>query len=260
MLVLAASRAFQMLVKTQIWIALCAWAATASCYCVVENALLPWQWGVFVALIVLSAYSWYYVTNPEYPNARSIALVSSLLCITAYALLDYPKPTLSFVLVLLSLLYMLPIKEKNTSKILFRWILLSLIWTLFTFYFPLRFFHYSLNTAVLFTYRLLFMGNLCFIFLIKDDFNRFQEEHILFIRHLLLGAQGVAILSIGYLFSWILASVLCIPFLLLILFYKKQTPYSGLPFYSLGIDGLMILESIFVHSLFIYGKEHCFVF
>jgi hypothetical protein len=246
-------RAFRFSTKSQLWIALCAWATSASSFCVIEAQLLPWQWGLLIALIVLSSYSWYYASNPSYPYARVIALVSSLLSIGGYLYVDCPKPMLVICLIVLSAMYMLPLGKKNKLKLLFRLLILSLVWSLFTFYFPLQHHPNTLNAALFFVYRFLFFANLCYIFLIKDDAQYFSASNMVFIKQLLVAAQGIAIIAILLLFSGALAIAISIPYLLTILFYKKQTPHSGVYFYSLGIDGLLILESIFVQSLFIYG-------
>jgi hypothetical protein len=246
-------RAFRFLAKSQLWIALCAWATAASSFCVIEAQLLPWNWGVLIALIVLSTYSWYYASNPTYPYARIIALASSLLSIGGYIYFDYPKPILIIGLIILSALYMLPLGKKNKLKLIFRLLILSLVWTLFTFYFPLQHHPNNLNAALFVVYRFLFLANLCYIFLIKDDIHYFSPSNVVFIRQLLIVAQGIAILGILLLFSGTLAFAVSLPYLLLILFYKKQSLHSGVYFYSLGIDGLLVLESIFVQSLFIYG-------
>lgn len=246
-------RAFRFLAKSQLWIAFCAWATAASSFCVLEVQLLPWQLGALIAMIVLSSYSWYYAGNPTYPNARIIALLSSLLSVGGYLYFDCPKPILVLCLIGLSAMYMFPSGKKNKLKLIFRLFILTLAWTLFTFFFPLHHHPNNLNAAVFFVYRFLFFANLCYIFLIKDDVQYFSTSNIVFIRQLLVTAQGITILGISLLFSSTLAIVISIPYLLILLFYKKQTPHSGMYFYTLGIDGLLILESIFVQSLFIYG-------
>lgn len=247
------NRAFRFLVKSQIWIGICAWASAASSYSMVKNQFMPWYWGLLIGLIVMSTYAWYYISNPEFPLSRNIAICGSLFSLGLYIYLGFPNLVLVFCIIVLSAIYMLPQGKKNKIKLLIRWFILTLVWTLFTFNFPLLQNQQDLKTALYFVYRFLFIGNLCYLFLIKDESHIFTRTSISFFRNILIIAQGLAISSIWWYFSEPLAYLMLIPYLLIFLFYKKQRPNSGVYFYSLGIDGLLVLESIFVQSLFLYG-------
>lgn len=250
---LSIQRIFNVFVQSQSWIALCGWAATASWYYSFEGTLLPWWWGVLLFSAILSAYNIYYLKNVAYPHSLTFALLGGTLALFAYWHLGLPKPMLTLFIGVLSLAYMIPLKRKSTFSILMRWGLLSIIWTLATFFWPINSFTANFQTALLFSYRILFMGNLCFFFVLKDDAHYFSPYMVSFIKNLLITAHGMALLSILMFISIPIGLALMIPYLLIILFYKQQKPQLGVLFYSLGIDGLLILESIFVQSLYVYG-------
>lgn len=250
---LSIQRIFNVIVQWQIWIALCGWAATASWYYIIEGTLLPWWWGILLFSAILSAYNMYYLKNVAYPHSLTLALLGGTLALLAYWHLGLPKPMLTLFIGVLSLAYMIPLKRKSMFSILMRWGVLSTIWTLATFFWPINTFTANIQTALLFSYRILFMGNLCFFFVLKDDAHYFSPYMVSFIKNLLITAHGMALLSILMFISIPIGLALITPYLLIILFYKQQKPQLGVLFYSLRIDGLLILESIFVQSLFIYG-------
>jgi hypothetical protein len=250
---LSIQRIFNVLVQLQVWIALCGWAATASWYYIIEGTLLPWSWGLLLFSAIVSAYNIYYLKNAAYPHSLTLALLGGTLALFAYWNLGLPKPMLTLLIGALSLAYMIPLKRKSMFSILMRWGLLSIIWTLATFFWPVNSFEATIQTALLFTYRILFMGNLCFFFVLKDDAQYFSPPLVSFIKNILITAHGMALLGILMFISIPIGFALIMPFFLIILFYKKQKPHGGVLFYSLGIDGLLILESIFVQSLLIYG-------
>lgn len=246
-------RAFNTIVKTQVWIALCGWATASASFCIVEGKLLPWNWGLLLFSVILCSYNIYYRKNPDYPYANKIAVIGGLLSLFTYWYLNFPKPVFTLAIVVLSLFYMIPLKKKNRTRILLRWGLLTIVWTLATFYWPITHVPATLNMALFYCYRVLFIGNLCFFFVVKDDAHYFTPELISFSKNLLVWAQGFAIIGLLRLFPMPLGILLICIYIVMILFYKRQTPQRGLLFYSLGIDGLLILESIFVQSLFLYG-------
>ena len=250
---LSIQRIFNGLVEWQIWIALCGWAAAASSYYMVEGTLLQWSWGVLLSGAILSAYNIYYLKNVAYPHSLTLALLGGTLALLAYWHLGLPKPLLTLFIGVLSLTYMIPLKRKSIFSILMRWGILSIIWTLATFFWPINSFTANIQTALLFSHRMLFMGNLCFLFVLKDDSHYFSSSMVSFIKTILITTHGMALLSILMFISIPIGLALMPPYFLIVLFYNLQKKKMGDLFYSLGIDGLLILESIFVQSLFVYG-------
>lgn len=251
---------FKTIVQTQVWIALCGWAATATTYRLVEGNALPSDWGLLLFSVIFCAYNIYYLSNNAYPYAVQLTGIGVLLSLLAYWKLNFPKPIFTLGIVFLSTLYMMPKKKKSKTSILLRWGLLTVIWTLATFFWPLTHIPTTIQTALVYSQRILFMGNLCFFFVLKDDAHYFSTAIISYIKTLLLTAQGLSLFGIFMFFPWPIGIAFTVPFLLMNLFYKQQTPQMGILFYSLRIDGLLILESIFVQSLLLYGPGRLSLF
>lgn len=238
------------LVSWQIWIALCAWASAASAYHWIYKAFLPCYCGLMVMLFTWTAYLSYYANNPSYPSAKFAVLPVGLSALCLYSYYGYPKPLFMLLVCGLSVLYLLPIKWLNPKFKILRWGILSIIWTIFPFFFCLNQLAPIWSNSIYFGFRFFFIANLCFIFFIKDESRHFSKNKINHIKLILMIGQYVSVLAI-FIFS-------TLPLTLGLLFitwltqraYIKQNAQNKSPyFYSMETDGLMILESIFVQSL-----------
>ena len=238
------------IISWQIWIALCAWASAASAYSWIYQAFLPIQWGLLVMLFTWTAYLSYYANNPLYPTAKYGLLPVGLSALYLYSHYGYPKPLFMLFVSGLSVLYLVPIRWLNPKFKLLRWGLLSIVWTIFPFFFCLNHIAPLWSNGVYFGFRFFFVANLCFIFFIKDEAHLFSSTMLKNIKLILIIGQYTSVLAL-FIFSTlpITLGLLIVTLLTHSAYLKQRLQKTGPFFYSIETDGLMILESIFVQSL-----------
>lgn len=244
------------ILQSNIFISLCSLALSIETSIVVDQPFKSIAYYSFVFFSTLFAYNFYYFKSNQFSYYKVFTLIGIVGVITSYFYLDeIPMKTL-VIIGALSSLYIIPVFISfNPPKYysVFRLLILISVWVLFTFLLPIN--HYGFNTSfiLLIAHRSLLMSILCVFFFIKDEKHIVIRKKafvfvkvllvILFINVILIFLNGNS--SLALIYSLITS-------LLVILYHQIKSKSRKSFYYLFYVDGIMILQTIFVLIKFLF--------
>lgn len=239
-----------LLLRGNIWIALCAVGMSLETSVLLQQPFHPWSFYLFIFFATLFAYNLYYVNSTDFAHHRlltGIGLAGSLPAL--YAMPEIPVLPLGIICAL-SVGYMLPVFTplgRNRAFTIFKLMLLVMVWVLLTFITPLASNGVNFHVILFGACRMVFIAILCLFFFIRD--NNEGELNAIAKR-----ALRTALWSYVLLGGWVLFSVSVgigsIMLALSGLLFSDFKNYVGKQRdqieYLFFIDGKMLLQSIFV--------------
>ncbi len=238
------------ILQSNIFISLCAVALAIETSIIVDQPFKSIAYYSFIFFSTLFAYNFYYFKSNQFAYYKVFTLIGIIGVITSFFYLDeIPMKTL-VIIGALSSLYIIPVFISfNPPKYysVFRLLILISVWVLFTFLLPINHNGFNTNFILLIAHRSLLMSILCLFFFIKDEkhvVNR--KKAFVFIKALLVILLLNAVLiflngspSLAIIYFMITA-------LLLILLHQIMSKQKKSLYYLFYVDGIMILQSIFV--------------
>ncbi len=233
-----------------IFIAFCAVGLCINTSIVLQVPIRDVYFYGFIFNATLFTYNVYYLKDLAHPHAKLLAAIGIIFSVFFFALCDLiPVYELIFISIL-SALYILPgyIGIKRTkSYLIFKFILLVVVWTHTTLLLPLK--DYTINPSFILLYcnRFIFLWNLSMLFFIKDEESKFKKNllvHSLYFTifiQLIISIWYTYTISIEYGLVYILMSLVLMLLGWYFIKYKKSQLY-----YLFFVDGIMLLETIFV--------------
>ncbi len=238
------------ILKSNLFISLCATDLSLETSVILKSGFQSGWLYAFVFFATLCSYNLYYIKSSDFPYHRSMALLGLFGSIVSLILMPSIPYVYLGIITLLSSLYLLPVFvsfRKPDSYSALRLFMLILVWVLFTFQFPAPHHLFDWRYGLLLLYRILLLSHLCVLFFIRDERNpslKRTAEIALIPLGLLQGLVCVLIMLHG---DYSLSIIYLTITLLTIKVSSRSIRSSRSNFhYLLFVDGIMLLQSIFV--------------
>lgn len=241
---------YKFILQNNIFISLCAVGLSMETAVLFHNPFRAITFYTFIFFGTLFTYNMYYLKDKSHPFALWFTIVGFVGTSISYYLTDSMSMYHLIIIAVLSLFYILPgyIGYKSARNYLvFKLFILVIVWTHATFFLPNPTLPAQVETFTFYAYRFMLMWNLSLLFFIKDEEKKFNVLYIRWALGLSLFIQFIIATFIFFYFQFAVGLVFILISLLIILLSfifirhkKSQTDYLFF------IDGIMILESIFV--------------
>ncbi len=241
------------LLMNNIFIALCAVGMCLNTTILLNVPFRDFSFYGFIFSTTLFSYNLYYLKDKSHPFALLFSIIGFVLSCSFFYLSNL---TITFDLIFisfLSALYILPgyMGFKGSKYyLLFKLLILVFVWTNTTILLPITYYEFDLPFYLFYINRFLLIWNLSMLFFIKDEESKFPKNSLRISLYCTLFLQLIN--SIYYAYSiaieqgllFILMSVILLIISIYFLRFKKTQLY-----YLFFVDGIMLLESIFVFIL-----------
>jgi hypothetical protein len=241
------------LLKNNIFIAFCAVGMCLNTSILLNVPFRDFSFYGFIFSATLFSYNIYYLKDKAHPYALLFTIIGIVLsCIFFYLCNSIFTYDLVFISIL-SALYILPgyLGFKGSKYyLLFKLLILVFVWTNTTVLVPLIRYEVELPFLLFYINRFLLIWNLSMLFFIKDEESKFPKNSLRISLYCTLLLQFINSIyytysiSIEYGLLFILMSVILLSISIYFLRIKKTQLY-----YLFFVDGIMLLESIFVFIL-----------
>ncbi len=246
------------ILKGNIFISLCAVGLCLETAVILNAAFQSLSFYIFIFCSTLFTYNLYYFKSTEFNHHKILAFTGFIGTAVSWYYTTKMQYFYLGIICALSSVYLFPIFYSFTKPNLFtikKLFILIIVWVLITFLFPVPNIHFNYQNILLLGYRILLMSHLCLLFFIKDELNPFYKKtaklscyvitFIQLILCILIALAGSGRLALVYFFVTLLTAIISHRF--------NSTAKSNLH-YLLFVDGIMLLQSIFVLLKFIIAK------
>ena len=235
---------FKHIVYNYIFIALCATAMVFQTDLLINTAHIKIEYYGFIFFATLFSYHIYYLKSIQNKWHIIYAIISSIFATYFLFKLNIQSFSTLVQIVILSSSYIFIslFKLKNKWLSVYKLFALSTVWFLTTTILPLENVQLTKEYPLFFIHQFLFIFLLCFHFYIRDEVNEDLKSRFKFgviIANLILIILSFFICTL--IPGWLIINVL---FLLLSIYTYKKQPANL--FYLVFVDGLLLLQPIFV--------------